>query len=312
MNFLTVILTSGNAELIERALYGLPEQENVVVLYNTNDTEKFSALKNRLSVEVVRTDSNGTPGMGHQSCFDYFLSTNYSHMIKLDGDDMFLPDGDSRYGDRPGGHRQIRHTMLNNPNTDVLGLLGEVVHYRTPRCQSFGRWSNFDYPGYMKYKDITPSDGLDDWVLELASYGGGLGYPFDRLVCCSRAGAAAVKYSTDLKVNEDTQLLCKLKLLHAQGVLVYNQFESLDCYYYNKMDGFSASDALYGNVDEWRRLFLSPFTEHEQEVLKSYRLPVVSRAQHFDNDVMFRVINNFGWGAKVQSLIERFGADLPH
>lgn len=306
MNFLTVVLTSGNAKHIERALSGMPDKD-VVVVYNTNDTDKFSALENRLSVEVVRTDSNGTPGMGHQSCFDYFLSTNYSHMIKLDGDDMFLPDGD-----RPGGHRQIRHTMLNNPNTDVLGLLGEVLHYRTPRYQALGLWSDFDYPEYMKYKGITPSDGLDDWVLELASYGGGLGYPFDRLVCCSRAGASAVKYSTDLKVNEDTQLLCKLKLLHAQGALVYNQFESQDCYYYDKVDGFSASDALYGNVDEWRRLFLSPFTEHEQEVLKSYKLPVVSRAQNIDKVATLKLIDSFGWGAKVQSLIERFGTDLSH
>ena len=301
MDFLTVILTSGNAEHIERALHGL-DKEEVVVVYNTNDTDKFSALQNRLSVNVVRTDSNGTPGMGHQSCFDYFLSTNHSHMIKLDGDDMFLP----------GGHRQIRHAMLNNPKTDVLGLLGEVIHYRTARFSAFGVWHQFDYPGYLFYKSITPSDGLDEWVLDLASYSGGSGYPFDRLVCCSRAGASAANYSTDLMVNEDTQLLCKLKLLHIKHELVYNQFESRDCYYYNKIDGFSASDAMYTKVDEWRRLFLSPFSEHEQELLKSYELPVVSRRTRLDQVETKKFIDSFGWNVKVQSLKDKFGTELSH
>lgn len=270
MKFLTTVLTSGSMPLLRRALASCNDG-NVHIVCNTLDEsfrEELDSSDLASYYPIIHTESNGLAGAGHQSCLDHFLTTDYTHLIKLDGDDRF----------KNSGHQQIIDVMSKNPDINVLSLLGcEIQTIGEPLLQNVvtTHWDRIDLRKYVEQRNIDLTADLACWMFELSGYTGDDSYWFERMVCVDKKGAAIEKYNS-LKCNtEDIQLMMKMKLASHRGDIVYRQFESTNCYEYNKVNGYAASDAMFEDHDAWRHEMLEPFTVEELELINKIRIQKV-------------------------------------
>jgi len=91
----------------------------VVVVCNTLDfsyVEQAAQVAESYGLEFIVTESNGNPGRGKNSVTDYFLTTDFTHLIPVDGDDILLPNA-----------IQILADVVESRNPDVIGLIGGNV-----------------------------------------------------------------------------------------------------------------------------------------------------------------------------------------
>ena len=97
--YLVIILTSSKLVFLKKCYNSVKNQlpsgidYDIVINVNTlNDTYYEEVLKELSEAFVIRTESNGGPGKGHNSCHEYFQEhPEYSHMINIDGDDFLYP-----------------------------------------------------------------------------------------------------------------------------------------------------------------------------------------------------------------------------
>ena len=257
--------------LLLRALSSCPEGEHTHIICNTLDDEFTTELdRSELArhYQIYHTESDGYPGLGHQSCLDHFLKTDYTHLIKLDGDDEFFS----------GGHKQIRQKIQDNPDVNVLSLLGCELHTRTgvyPAINVKTHWNKVDLRSYITSQGYELTVDLADWMFDFSGYTGDDDYWFERMVCVDKKGAAIEKYNSLKCSTEDVQLLMKMKLAHHRGDIVYRHFESPTCYKYNKVDGNGASDSLFADPAAWRQEMEEPFTVEELELISKIRIPKI-------------------------------------
>lgn len=264
MDFLTTVLTSGDRRLLTRALRSIPANNTIHIVCNTLNEEYREELdKSDLSriYPIIHTESNGLAGAGHQSCFDHFLTTDFTHLIKLDGDDQFFD----------GGHQQIIDTVKSNPDVDVLSLLGCEIEIREGKTH----WNNIDLRQYVESKGHTLTVDLACWMFDFSAYTGDDEYWFERLVCVNKLGASIEKYNSLKSNTEDVQLMMKMILRYLEGGLNYRHMVSTTCYKYNKVDGYGASDSMFGKPLSWQEEVTRPFTDRELEIITSARIPKV-------------------------------------
>lgn len=257
--------------LLRRALASIPGDTDVHIICNTLDEsfrEELDSSELKMSYPILHTESNGLAGAGHQSCLDHFLTTDHTHLIKLDGDDRF----------KNTGHQQIRDVMVKNTDINVLSLLGcEIQTFGEQALQNIvtTHWDRIDLRKYVESQGVDLTADLACWMFDLSGYTGDDTYWFERMVCVDKKGAAIEKYNS-LKCNtEDIQLMMKMKLAHDRGDIVYRQFESTNCYEYNKAHGYAASDSMFADHDAWRQEMLEPFTVEELELINKIRIPKV-------------------------------------
>ena len=67
------------------------ELHPVIVVNTLSDDYYESVVKENFPFKVVRTESNGKPGKGKNSCHDVFLETDCDYMSQIDGDDILYP-----------------------------------------------------------------------------------------------------------------------------------------------------------------------------------------------------------------------------
>ena len=79
MKLLTLILTSSKINLLKRCLKSAQTQNNTtidntikIVVNTLNEDYYKEVVKTIKGVEIIRTKSNGSPGMGHNSCLKVF------------------------------------------------------------------------------------------------------------------------------------------------------------------------------------------------------------------------------------------------
>ncbi len=94
---LITLLTSGKLNFLKESYNSIINQEpinidyDIVIIVNTLNDSYYEEV-NKLFKNVIRTESNGYPGKGHNSCINYFKEkTNYDYLIPLDGDDFMYP-----------------------------------------------------------------------------------------------------------------------------------------------------------------------------------------------------------------------------
>ena len=122
MNVLSLILTSSKLGLLKRGIKSVEEQTGVSFEYtlkivvNTLDEDYYKLVCKEIGdkYEIIRTESNGTPGKGHNSLIKVFKSfPEFTHMTILDGDDMYYPCA----------FHQIKKMVIGFPDMDLLHLM---------------------------------------------------------------------------------------------------------------------------------------------------------------------------------------------
>ena len=101
--YLIVILTSSDIDVLRISVECAYNQTikdvfDVYVVVNTLQDDYYNKVLTLCNAEmkdkvtkVVRTDSNGRPGKGHNSVIDVFNKTNYEYLVFCDGDDFLYP-----------------------------------------------------------------------------------------------------------------------------------------------------------------------------------------------------------------------------
>jgi hypothetical protein len=126
VKYLVGILCSSNIPLLHESLNSVINQQNfddyhIFIIVNTLDEvfyqdviREFGYNKHDKLKKIIRTESNGFPGKGHNSVLDIFYKNyKYDYLIKLDGDDFLFPTAIER----------INNVQVTE-NSDVISLLG--------------------------------------------------------------------------------------------------------------------------------------------------------------------------------------------
>ena len=133
--YLVIILTSSKLMFLKECYNSVKNQlpsgidYDIIINVNTlNDSYYEEVVKELSEATVIRTESDGSPGKGHNSCHEYFREhTEYSHMINIDGDDFLYPFFMQR----------LEHYLPYNPDviilpfTDIISdtLTKNILHY---------------------------------------------------------------------------------------------------------------------------------------------------------------------------------------
>ena len=126
VKYLVGILCSSNIPLLRESVNSVINQQNfddyhIFIIVNTLDEvfyqdviREFGYSKHDKLKKIIRTESNGFPGKGHNSVLDIFYKNyKYDYLIKLDGDDFLFPTAIER----------INNVQVTE-NSDVISLLG--------------------------------------------------------------------------------------------------------------------------------------------------------------------------------------------
>ena len=142
MKVLSIILTSSKYKLLLRCIdsvinqYPVNFEYDVVINVNTKNEEYFKKVSEEIpnlyknyNLIIIRTESNGYPGKGHNSCLNIFKTNKqYDYLLMIDGDDMYYPCAFQRF-----------EKFLNKyPNMDLLHMmLNDRVHFSNEECYNF-------------------------------------------------------------------------------------------------------------------------------------------------------------------------------
>ena len=125
MKFLISVLVSNNITFLSSSIESIFKQStqnyDIIIVVNTLDEyfyqEVLDLYKHYEKIKkIIRTQSNGYPGKGHNSVLDIFKKVlDYDYLIMIVGDDFLFPNAVKR----------IDH-ILNKTNFDVLTLSGNT------------------------------------------------------------------------------------------------------------------------------------------------------------------------------------------
>jgi len=258
MKLFLALLTNHKIDKLKRLVRSVelqyPEETielNPVIVVNTLDDDYYQEVLNaNLPFKVVRTESNGKPGKGKNSCLDLFLQSDCDFISQIDGDDFLYPTF----------LRSIANHVNHYPNIDVLGRipLDCITRHKINAGYNF-------IPDENLYATV--------WGISLCSFGErypsradwlGEGFPSFciRFMLQSRK-SAEFKMHEDIGVREDHVYGVQLLAEHIKGNISFYLTASSD---------FSIIDkSLEDNIQ-------SKFQENEEllKILKSKMLSYVS------------------------------------
>lgn len=126
VKYLVGILCSSDIQLLRESFKSVIHQQNfddyhIFIIINTLDeifyqdvVREFGNNKHDRLKKIIRTDSNGFPGKGHNSVLEIFYKNyKYDYLIKLDGDDFLFPCALER----------INNVQISQ-NSDIITLIG--------------------------------------------------------------------------------------------------------------------------------------------------------------------------------------------
>jgi len=229
-----------------KSVEGLEECDNVVIepviVVNTLNDEYYTEVINaNFPFRVVRTESNGKPGMGKNSCRKLFLESDADFVSQIDGDDWLYPT----YARSMGQH--IEHY----PNLDVLGLLPlDVVDHYQRGGHHFKVGDEGQYWGCVWGISLVkrPDHGVGQahWVDHEHPVN------YDRVLLQSRE-SAKIMMDEDIPNGEDHLYSVQLLALHQQRKIRYFITMSSDLYI--------SDSTMFDNIQNE-----FPFAPHVQEM----------------------------------------------
>lgn len=130
MKVLISILSSFNEYILYETYNSIKNQENtkinfdIKIVVNSLNKNYYNDVKRKfenINVEIIETESNGKPGMGHNSCLELFSKREeYDYLIPIDGDDFLYPYA----------LKQIEKLLIYNPDIIVGGNEDVISNYK--------------------------------------------------------------------------------------------------------------------------------------------------------------------------------------
>ena len=201
-------------------LYSDPliEIEPVIVVNTLNEEHWEAVVNENFPFKVVRTESNGKPGKGKNSCRKLFLDSDADFVSQLDGDDWLYPTF----------IKSMAQHILQYPSLDVLGLhpLDVVDHYKRgghhfPVGDKDQYWGCVWGLSLCKREEHGPGEA--HWVNHHHPVN------FDRVLLQSKLSAKEMM-DEDIPNGEDHLYSVQLLALHQQRKIRYFITMSSDLY----------------------------------------------------------------------------------
>jgi hypothetical protein len=273
MKTLVAILTSGKLEKLQRCIDSVLLQaapSDVVVIINTlneNYENLASGLVMKNGIKSVITDCNGKPGKGKNALINYFLSTDATHIIPIDGDDYIYPDAISKLKE-----------LIVSSNSDVLGLINGLCQLPDSLVTFPEMFSSSYYLSKFR-ENVDPKNSrrfdyhtqkIREVSLEHDNF-------FNRFVIISRNAAEKIHYDEQLHAAEDVKQGLFLKLLHQEGTIKYSLIDRQDIYLYDRTNDESVmyTSAPRANPRTEMIQFWFDITEDMINTLKSFNLECI-------------------------------------
>jgi glycosyltransferase involved in cell wall biosynthesis len=271
MQVLIGILTSERIDKLERCIKSVLVQTDpthVVVVINSLDKQyqNFAAsLSDKHGLKFVITESNGKPGKGKNSLMSYFLQTEYTHFIPVDGDDILLPNAVEKLT-----------SIATNRNPDILGLIDGLVLLNNETMPV----TEWQYHPVLLKRSIDNTDPknlkrLNIHVVKLKRVSSEQGNALNRFVLMNRKAASLLCYDENVSSGEDVKQGMLLKLMQREGKLDYVLLSSPDIYLYDVTDPGACFAAC--KVDPYieSKLFWEGITIEQINILRSFQLECI-------------------------------------
>lgn len=229
---LVAILTSEKIEKLERCIKSVAEQtdtSNIVIIINSLDHRYVNLatyVANNYGIKTTITESNGKPGKGKNSLIQYFLSTDFTHVIPVDGDDMLLPNAINKL-----------ENFSQKYNPDIVGLINGLTLLYDERM-SVEDWQKHDTYFKRGFDSIDPKNykKFNLHIAKIRRTSVEYDNLFNRFVLISRKAALHINYDEELSGAEDIKQGLLLKLMHHEGKINYLLLSSQDIYLYDVTD----------------------------------------------------------------------------
>jgi hypothetical protein len=235
----------------------------IVVVNTTKDSYFQDILKLQLPVPVIRTDSNGKPGKGKNSCLDLFLASSCDFVSQIDGDDILYPTY----------LQSIVEHITRFPCIDVLGIVPmDVID------------NNSNVKGYSFKVGENTYAGV--WGVSLVptradSYGPGISTMFSQdlpnsadFIILQSKKSAKIKMDEDIEVGEDHLYSFQLLAEHQKGNLTYFHTMSSDMFIIDRTTEVSVQK-LYPQIRSVAALKEKALKYVKMERSNIWELPVI-------------------------------------
>ena len=238
-NLLITILTTSNLDFLKQSYNSIEKQMKsifnykILIVVNTLNNEYFDLVKKTFNdTSIIRTESNGKPGKGHNSLFKIFSKQeNFDYLLPVDGDDILYPCALLRLEK----FLQYNPDLLFLPFTDILSkeYPNNKMHYGiNDKC-----YLNFNnYVINMRNSWYKANKSPFQFNINNTNTPGRL------ILCSKKALDLNLKYDDTLNWYDDTYLF-----LQAFETAVlrkdYNIYliDDNDIYLYNKLNNQSVT-----------------------------------------------------------------------
>ena len=170
VKYLVGILCSSNVRLLKESFLSVINQNGfddyeIMIIVNTLNEEFYQDVmyefgKNNYKKlrKIIRTESNGSPGKGHNSVLNIFYKDyRYDNLIMLDGDDFLFPNAIQRinnirtaensdvislYGNTKIVTNNANYHKLKNLNNSSNGTYNLQFYYNVDECKNITSLTN--------------------------------------------------------------------------------------------------------------------------------------------------------------------------
>jgi hypothetical protein len=276
MKLLVTLLTSHDIRRFSRLVHTCTLVEQVpnlemypVIVVNTLNEQYYrEVLAADFPYPVIRTESNGWPGKGKNSCQDIFLKSDADFLLQMDGDDFFYPSLAKSLSGILGRYKGSLDVLGIHPADKVTGMSLD--------CGYQFNWSSSEYPTLYGTvwgisvcwpSSLQPGPRRGDWWDEEMPVSQNTIFIRSKKSCEHR-------YPEDIPNGEDSFLGCVLFAAHQRGELNYFVSMSSDFYCYDDITENSIQ-----KQEPWRH-WVGIWKERVEKVLNADRsnymeLPVI-------------------------------------
>ena len=227
MKLMLCLLTSYDLPRLKRLVYNVQHEifdnkffdfRPIIVVNTLSEDYYQSVLREHFPYPVVRTESNGKPGKGKNSCCELFLQSDCDFLTQFDGDDILYPTY----------LLSLQKHLEHYNNIDILGIIPmDVIQridylaghfFNLEKDINAGVWGLSEINMSNRILGINKNDVLWDHPTPPSA---------DYIILQSKI-AAKIKMDEDLPVGEDHLWSLEAFSKHIKGELRYFHTYSSD------------------------------------------------------------------------------------